>query len=989
MPDSGSPPREPAETVELPRDSSGREVEPAGGAAPDPSLPSTWDRYQVVGLLGEGGMGRVFRAYDPVLRRPVAVKVLHAGSSELLARFLAEARAQARVSHPNVAKVFDVGMTGDRPFIAMQLVEGKPLGDVAPSLPPRALALLMQSVAEGVGAANRLGLVHRDLKPGNVLVEERPDGSLHPYVVDFGLARDLAADGQTVSGHTVGTPSFMAPEQAGGDAGEVGPRTDVYGLGATLYAALAGRPPFRGSSAVEVMVQVVEKDPEPLRSVAPGVPADLATLVGKCMEKEPRRRYARAEDLARDLGRFLAGEPIEARAPTLAYRLRLRVLKNRLVVAVAAAGVLALAVLGGYHLREGIRLRRQAELAREFGQVVERIEARLRQAYLLPPHDVRPARRRVEEEIRALESRRQQLGDVALPPGAYAIGRALLALGRNEPAIARLREAFDAGYRPDETAYALAVACARRYEEEIAALASVRNPVLREARRRDAQARYRDPAVTWLKAARRTGPVEAAYAEALLAFLEKRRDVAVRRAREAYEAAEGFYEAKLLEAEVEADQATEEAHGGSFEAARASLDRAEVPARLAARIGESDPATYETLCGIESTRLLAALYSSTGDVEAGRARAVSACREALRVDPDSARALRRLGTVHRLAAEARLRKAQDPGDLLDEALAVSRRAVALEPHDPTGLALLGAVWQVRGRREANSGGDPRPSFTEAVKALEGATALRPALEAAHNSLGVTWWYRAQWEIAHGVDPRPSLDAAARSLSRSTALLPAYAFAWVNLGGVLNDRGAYELSRGLDPSATLLEASAAFAKAMAIAGEMPDAWNNSGVTWLYAADHARLTGRDPREAVGKALAAFEKAAALNPGLFAARINRAQALRYDASWKVGQGLDPEPGLSETKKLLEALSAEETFRNEALIELAADPRLAHAHRGLADAALVEARWLSGQGRPATGALDLARREIEAAAALDAGHVELTLLRRDLAAIVGAPSP
>lgn len=960
-------------------------------------------------------MGRVLAAHDPVLRRPVAVKVLHGGASEVLARFLAEARAQARVSHPNVAKVFEVGVAGERPFIVMQLVEGKPLGDVASRLSPRELAALMKPVAEGVGAANRLGLVHRDLKPGNVLVEERPDGTLHPYVVDFGLARDLAAEGQTVTGNTVGTPAFMAPEQATGDAAEVGPRTDVYGLGATLYAALSGRPPFRGSSAVEVMVQVVGKDPEPLRRLAPRVPEDLATIVGKCLEKEASRRYATAEELAADLGRFLAGEPVLARPPALAYRLKLKLRRNRLAASVAAVALLSLAVLGGASLRQGIRLRRQAELSREFGQVVERVETGLRQAYLLPPHDVRPARRRVEEEIRSIEKRRDELGEVARAPAAYAIGRALLALGQNEPAIAHLREAWDSGYRADEAAWALAVACARRYEEELSTLAAVRNPLLRQARRADAQARYRDPAVAWLKAARRTGPVESAYAEALLAFLEKRRDVAVLKAQEAFRASDGFYEAKLLEAEVEADRATEEAHGGSFDAARASLDRAEAPARLAARIGESDPATYEALCGIESTRLLATLYASTGDVEAGRERAVGACEEALRVDPDSARALRRLGTVHRISAEARLRKAQDPGELLDEALSVSRRAVALEPSDATGLALLGAVWQVRGRREANSGGDPRASFDEAVQALGRATELHPGFEAGHNSLGVTWWYRAQWESAHGVDPRRSLDAAARSLKRSTELLPGYAFAWVNLGGVLNDRAAYETSRGLDPTATLREAAAAFDKALSLAGEMPDAWNNSGVTWLYAADHARLSGGDPREAVARAVAAFERATALNPGLFAARINRAQALRYEASWKVARGLDPEPGLSEAKRLLEALSAEETFRTEALIELgavhvvaarreaassrspvaevgaarkvlgeaiAADPRLAHAHRGMADAALVLARWLASQGRPTREALGQARREIEAAAALDPGHVELAILGRELSA-------
>lgn len=1003
-----------AETVEVPcSPSGGASAEVAGVPAP---IPATWDRYEIEGLLGEGGMGRVYRAHDPVLKREVALKVLHAGSSALVSGFLREARAQARVSHPNVGKVFDVGIVGDRPFIAMQLIGGRPLGDVAPSLPHAKVAALIRSVAEGVDAANRLGLVHRDLKPGNVLVEERADGTLHPWVVDFGLARDLSAEGQTVSGSAVGTPSFMAPEQATGETGAIGPRTDVYGLGATLYASLAGRPPFRGVSAVDVMLQVVDREPEPLGRIAPDVPRDLVTIVGRCMEKDPARRYAAAAEVAADLDRFLAGEPIAARAPTLAYRLRLRARKHRVVVSVAAAALVVLVVLGGFHLREAYRLRRQAELARDFSRVVERLEAQLRQSYLLPPHDVRPARRRVEEQIRTLRARTAELGDLARAPGAYATGRALLALGRPEPAIAKLKEAWDSGYRAGEAAFALALAHARMYEEELAALAAVRSPVLREARRRDAQARYRDPAVAWLKLARGDDAVYTAYAEALIAFLEKRRDEAVRRAREAFEGSEGFYEAKLLEAEVEADRAREEIHGGAFDAARATLVRAVDAARAATRIGESDPATYETLCGIESTGMLADLYSSISDLEPGRFRAEAACEEALRVDPDSAGALRRLGSVYRLAAEARLRKGQDPGRLLDSGLAVARRAVAAEPDDVAGLSLLGSIWQVKGRREANSGGDPRASFGEAVAALRRAVDRRPRLEAGWNSLGVTWWYLAQWELGHGLDPRASLDAAARSLKRSAGLLPEYAFAWVNLGGVLNDRGAWELSRGLDPGATLAEATESFEKALALAGGMADAWNNSGATRLYAVQHACAVGRDPRVDAARAIAAFDKASELSPGLFAARFNRAQTQRYEASWRVEHGLDPGPGLSEARTALQALVGQETFRDEALVELSAvhvvaarreasasrsplrdleearrrlgtalasDPKLGHGHRLLAEAALVEARWLAAQGRPAAPALEAARRAVDAAAAIDPGHAELARLRKDLEAI------
>src|SRR5262245_22571116 len=165
-----------------------------------------------------------------------------------------EAQAQARVDHPHVCKVFEVQAEGDRPFICMQLINGETLGQLAPKLSARACVSIVADVADGIEAAHRLGIVHRDLKPANIMLERTPGGDLHAYVMDFGLARDVTT---TMSHGVVGTPAYMAPEQARGDARELGPRTDVYGLGATLYAALAGEPPFRGTSVMKVLADVL------------------------------------------------------------------------------------------------------------------------------------------------------------------------------------------------------------------------------------------------------------------------------------------------------------------------------------------------------------------------------------------------------------------------------------------------------------------------------------------------------------------------------------------------------------------------------------------------------------------------------------------------------------------------------------------------------------------------------------------------------------
>jgi serine/threonine protein kinase len=207
-------------------------------------------QYQMLEVLGSGAMGEVRRAFDPQLGRHVALKVLQDTGADLAKRLVKEARAQAKVEHPNICKVYGVGEIEGRLFIALQLVNGKTLGETARSMTLEEKVRAMRDVADALHAAHRIGLIHRDVKPTNVLVERTDSGAYVPYVTDFGLARELSAPGLTATGVVVGTPLYMAPEQAEGLAHALDRRTDVYGLGATLYEALVGRPPFQGKSAV-------------------------------------------------------------------------------------------------------------------------------------------------------------------------------------------------------------------------------------------------------------------------------------------------------------------------------------------------------------------------------------------------------------------------------------------------------------------------------------------------------------------------------------------------------------------------------------------------------------------------------------------------------------------------------------------------------------------------------------------------------------------
>lgn len=295
-----------------------RESSAAGGAGL-PAIPG----YEVLSEVGEGGMGVVYKARQLGLNRVVALKMIrggaHAGSAER-ERFKAEAEAAARLHHPNVVQIYDVGEHAGQPFLSVEYVDGGNLAQqlAGGPLAARQAAELLAALAGAVQSAHGRGIIHRDLKPANVLLDK---GGV-AKVTDFGLAKRLdGGAGQTKTGAVLGTPSYMAPEQAEGRNREVGPATDVWALGAILYECLTGRPPFLGTSVLETLEQVKSQEPVPPRLLRPGVPRELETICLKCLQKQPGRRYDSAAALADDLGRYLGGEPIHARSYSVLERL--------------------------------------------------------------------------------------------------------------------------------------------------------------------------------------------------------------------------------------------------------------------------------------------------------------------------------------------------------------------------------------------------------------------------------------------------------------------------------------------------------------------------------------------------------------------------------------------------------------------------------------------------------------------------------------------
>jgi serine/threonine-protein kinase len=290
---------------------------------PDPLLSRVIGDYEILEQVARGGMGMVYKARQISLNRIVALKMILAGrfaGDEEVQRFHVEAKSAAQLDHPGIVPVFHVGSYQGLPFFAMGYVQGETLAQKLKREPmtPRAVASCLRKIALAVQFAHERGIIHRDLKPANILLDEKGE----PKITDFGLAKQTESTQElTATGSVIGTPNYMPPEQAAGKLDQVNERSDVYSIGAMAYAMLTGRPPFSGSSHVETLMQVMSEEPAPPRKLNPGIPADLEAICAKCMEKNPADRYCSAGELAEDLQRFLAGEPIDARND-LARRLR-------------------------------------------------------------------------------------------------------------------------------------------------------------------------------------------------------------------------------------------------------------------------------------------------------------------------------------------------------------------------------------------------------------------------------------------------------------------------------------------------------------------------------------------------------------------------------------------------------------------------------------------------------------------------------------------
>ncbi len=947
------PPADPA--ASLTRDRSvdatlGPEEGPADAPREGAGVPSVLGRYEVLGLLGRGGMGEVYEARDALLGRPTALKFIRGAGTERGLRLLQEARAQARIDHPNVCKVYEAGEFEGRPYIAMQLVRGRRLDEAAASMTLAEKAKILREIAEAVHEAHRLGVIHRDLKPSNVLVVRGDDGHYTPTVMDFGLAYEVQrGHGLTETWALVGTPSYMAPEQARGDARRVDRRSDVYSLGATLYELLGGAPPFAAASAVETLHEVLHGDPPRLRAHLPRAAADLETIALKCLEKDPDRRYPSALSLAQDLGRFLAGEPILGRRPGLAERLGRAARRHRALAALAAVSLATTLALGGFGVRSRLEARRaqersagRARLAQDLGQQAKEVEWFLHAAHALPLHDTTRERAYVRERMAEIERRGREAGELGGGLAHYALGRGHLALGEFDRAYDELSLARAQGVDSPELDYTLGRALGELYRRAVEAARRGGGREWARARQQAAEAQYLRPALAALERGRAVKAESPLYLEGLIALYRRDYDAAARSAERATAETPWAYEARKLSGDAAFARAEERLERGDYEPARAGFDEAVALYERALEFARSEAPTHEALAAawLERSELDRRLG---GPRRQSLERARAAADAAIVADPHRASAHTRRAYV--LMNRYKLRRVQGADDAelapaLAEWVATATRAVELDPNDPHAYDVLGLGHVFGALQEVRVGRDPMPAWGRAVAWLGAALEVEPDYPWGLNDLAVVHLSRGTYLADRARDPRDEYAEAERLLREALRSDPTYLFAYANLGDVLTNVASYELTRGLSPEDSARRALEAAEQAFALDPHYYNALNQAADAELARAEYLEARGEDPRDAVARALGFVDRSLAVNGDANFAWLHRAHAHGVAARRAVRGGEDPSAALEAGLRALD-----EDRRRSA----------ASADNGLrtAELRLIEAEWARRQGRDAAPAL------------------------------------
>lgn len=847
--------------------------------------------YETATPIGQGAMGRVYRAWDNDRRCWVALKYLRVNDPDWARRMRREAQVQSRLDHPNIARIYHVGEDQGQVYIAMEFIDGRPLDELIGEISLEAGVRLLVDCADAVQIAHAAGLVHRDLKPANILVAEPEEGRLHPYVLDFGLVLNLDDDTLTAAGDMLGTPGYMAPEQAAGRRAEVDRRSDVYSLGCVLYQMLTGKPPFADSSRTEILRRLMNEDVRPPRRLKSGVPRALERICLQCLERRPARRYDSAARMRDDLRRWLDGDPVNARPVGLGWTLGRFARRNRLATGLGAIAIVAVLMAVGisWHGQHQSELR--AAQAQRTGEALKDMEWRLRGAFMTPDVDIAWHKQSLGERVESLSRELTGLGEVGQAQAAYALGRSYLLLDQPAAAIEQLSNPLVRSLVRDTDFWA-GYALALLYRQAQLELTMISDPDLRRQRQLAAETELRDRALTLLVA---TGNEvdNPEFRDALVAWLQEQPEQAVELARASRRDRPWFFEAVMLEADILLSRHVEERLAGEYERAAERLSGAAVSIRRATDIAPSAPHLLARAC--DTVRMADEINTlSSASAELPPNLDLDICQQLTELEPGDGLHHARLAR----AWSARwnwLEQTRRPSrEVADQAIAAARMSLALSPDDSEVLMLAARTISDLGVGLRGTGDAALALQIEALQIARQLTVLRPADALVFLSAGTYARRLATLQHRRGQDPTAALEEAVDFLRHAVALAPDHPYPRHNLAYALKSLATHGDPDRNAPIALLSEAIGHGQAALTINPRDPVILNTLGN--IHSDLGQRLLADDgPAEGeFEQALGYYARATELNPGYRKPWNNQADVARIMSIHLLSIEQDPAPWL-----------------------------------------------------------------------------------------------
>ncbi len=847
-------------------------------------------KYEIVSLLGEGGISYVYKAYDPVLKRYVALKVLKVADPVLIKRFFKEARAQGSLENENVCKIYEFGEEDNIPYISMQYINGIPLGEAVKDLNLEKKLIIIKKICDALKEAHKKGFIHRDIKPSNILVEFKEEGEIKPYIIDFGLVKEVEKSDFSFPGLILGTIGFMSPEQLKGKLEEIDRRTDIYSIGAVLYTIFSGKYPFKSDDLVEYEKEL-EEGAVPLRKIKKDLPKDLEAIVMKCLEREKIKRYQSINELSEDIERFLNGEPVKAKSPNLIYKILKKVKKHKNIFYFSLIIFFLILSFSIYLLHIKNIERKQRTLSLEYSQQIKYLEDVLWYTYSASVHNIKPQMDFVKEKLKEFEKSFKSGGNYSLGPAHYSIAKGYIALGDFKKAKENLEIAqIKYNFNPSDLNYLLCFSNIMVYFEGESKILNIEDINLRKKALIKLEEDYLKKAEDYILKSKR-GDIETwEFLEAMDFFIKKEYEKSLKKIEETKLKFPWYFENYKLEAKIYKSIGDNASIKGNKEEAMENYLKAENVLKEILKLRESDPDVYKLLSMVYLSIMDMFIYQSSETPEELFEKIIDCSDKLFKLNINLEETFSILSYANLKMGSFYLYEGKNPEIYFENSVIYAKKVIQINERDPRGYSLLGSSHLSKGAYLLSIYKDPSFDFLESIKNYKKAMELNPKDLNVLNNLSLALWNKGIYEERTGKDPENSFKEGINFIKKAIKIEGENPTFYNTRGNLYLEYYYSKSRRGEEKEELLSFAIKSFEKAIEKNPNYAFPYNNLTECYILKLEKEIEDEKSFKEDLKKARAYVKKALNLKADFIWSYISATRLEIIEAKYKIKRGLNP---------------------------------------------------------------------------------------------------